>query len=61
MLDNFSSGNSIVSSVSYLIKKWHFVSPADIQFWISDDVTKNGLWARQTRINIHSVFAALTF
>ena len=36
-------------------------SAADIQFWISDDVTKNGLWARQTRINIHTVFAALTF
>ena len=33
-------------------------SPADIQFWISDDGTKNGLWARQTRINIHTVFAA---
>ena len=37
------------------------ISAADIQFWISDDGTKNGLWARQTRINIHTVFAALTF
>ena len=36
-------------------------SPADMQFWISDDVTKKGLWARQTRINIHTVFAALMF
>ena len=34
-------------------------SPGDIQFLISDDVTKNGLWAQQTRTNIHTVFAAL--
>ena len=38
-----------------------FTSPVDIHFWISDDVTENGLWAPQRRINVHIVFAALTF
>ena len=36
-------------------------SAVDIHFWISDDVTSNGLWAPQRKINIHIVFTALTF
>ena len=36
-------------------------SPVDIHFWISDDVTENGFWVPQRRINIQIVFAALTF
>ena len=45
----------------YHVKTFKLFSPADIHFWISDDVITNGLWAPQRGINIHIVFAALTF
>ena len=36
-------------------------SLVDIHFWISVDVTKNGIWAPQTRINIHTICLAWCF
>ena len=39
----------------------NYNSSVDIHFWMSDDVTSNGVWGPQRRISIYIVFVALSF